>query len=75
MAVVGFLVFASALAASIFVLWSTLAPALPRIVAILSDGVDRPAWGYTFEKVNEPRNRIVARTATLVTRPSFRVAA
>lgn len=40
MMAIDFLIFASALAASVMVFWLTLVPALPRIVAILRDGVD-----------------------------------
>ena len=75
MAVVGFLVFASAFAASVAVFWLTLAPALPRIVALLRDGVDpmaarAPAW-----IVSEPRLRARVRTVSAVARPKLRAAA
>lgn len=40
MAVVSFLIFASAFAVSIAVLWASLAPAMPRIVSILRNGED-----------------------------------
>ena len=72
MAVVGFLVFASALAASISVFWLTLAPALPRIAAILRDGATpvQPAWA-----VSEPRLRARGRIVSVAARPKLRAAA
>jgi hypothetical protein len=73
-AVVGFLVFASALAASIAVFWLTLAPALPRIVAMLRDGVD-PMAGRNAWIVSESRIRARVRTVTVAARPKLREAA
>ncbi len=72
MAIVGFLVFASALAASLAVFWLTLAPALPRIVALLRDGAVTPqsAWA-----VSEPRLRARVRTVSVAARPKLRAAA
>lgn len=75
MAVVGFLVFASALAASIVVFWLTLAPALPRIVALLRDGVDPVANGATFATLSAPRVRARVRAVTSIAQPSWRAAA
>jgi hypothetical protein len=75
MAVVGFLVFASALAASMAVFWLTLAPALPRIVALLRDGVDPVAPQGTARLVSEPRLRARVRTVKVVATPKWRAAA
>jgi hypothetical protein len=75
MAVVGFLVFASAFAASVAVFWFTLAPALPRIVFLLRDGVDPMATRAPAWIVSEPRLRARVRTVTAVARPKLRAAA
>lgn len=75
MVVVAFLVFASALAASLAVLWSTLAPALPRIVAILRDGVDPVAAQRPLAIVSEPHLRERIRTAMPAVQPEWRAAA
>ena len=75
MAIVAFLVFASALAASIAVFWLTLAPALPRIVAMLSERVDPVADSLTFATFSEPRVRVRTRMVTSVSRPAWRAAA
>lgn len=75
MAVVGFMIFTSALGASIAVFWLTLAPAMPRIVALLRDGVDPMAPRPAFAIVAEPRNRVRARTTTFVAQSTWRVAA
>jgi hypothetical protein len=75
MAVVSFLVFASAFAASIAVFLLTLVPALPRIVSILRDGASPvpakpPVW-----TVSEARLRARVRAATVMTQPKWREAA
>ena len=75
MAIVAFLVFASALAASIAVFCLTLAPAVPRIVAMLRDGVDPVANGSTFATFSDPRVRVRARLVTSVPQPAWRAAA
>lgn len=75
MAVVGFLVFASALAASISVFWLTLVPALPRIVALLRNSVDPVTSAVPSVVVSEGRLRARARTVTQVARPQWRAAA
>lgn len=75
MAVVGFLVFASALAASISVFWLTLAPAMPRIVALLRDGVDPTVSAVPAVIVSEARLRARTRTVAQVARPQWRAAA
>ena len=74
MAGIVFLVFASALAASVAVLWSSLAPAMPRIVALLRDGVDPAAPHHTYV-VTEPRLRARVLAAQTVARPARRAAA
>lgn len=75
MAVVGFLVFASAFAASVAVFWVTLVPALPRIVAILRDGVDPVPALHAYGAVREPRLRTRMATAPLPSRRPHRAAA
>lgn len=57
MAVIAVLVFASALAVSLAVIWLTLLPALPRISALLRTGADRIATppGATLLKDFRPR--------------------
>lgn len=75
MAVVGFLVFASAFAASVAVFWLTLAPAMPRIVALLRDGVNPGTSAVPAMIVSEARLRARTRTVTQVARPQWRAAA
>ncbi len=75
MALVGFLVFASAFAASVAVFWLTLVPALPRIVALLRDGVDPVSPAVAVFIVSEARLRARTRTVTSVSRPQWRAAA
>jgi len=75
MAVVGFLVFASALAATLAVFWLTLAPALPRIVGILRDGVDVVPTIAPVSIVSEARLRARTRTIPHLARPQWRAAA
>ena len=75
MAFVGFLVFASALAASVAVFWLTLVPAMPRIVALLRDGADPVPFAVPVGFVSEARLRAPTRKATLVPRPQWRAAA
>lgn len=83
MAVVAFFVFASALAASVAVFWLTLAPAMPRIVALLRDGADTGvdmdvgtgAPRATAWTVSEPRLRERVRTVTVAAHPKWREAA
>lgn len=75
MAVVAFLVFASALAASVAVFWLTLAPAMPRIVALLRDGVDPAAPQVIEWIVSEPRLRARVRTVTVAATSKWRAAA
>lgn len=75
MAVVGFLVFASAFAASIAVFWFTLAPALPRIIAILRDGADPLAAPQIQATVREPRLRVRVTSAPTLVRAQLRAAA
>lgn len=79
MAVVAFFVFASALAASVAVFWLTLAPAMPRIVALLRDGadmsMDTATPRATAWTVSEPRLRERVRTVTVAAHPKWREAA
>lgn len=75
MAVVGFLVFASAFAASLAVFWLTLVPALPRIMSLLRDGVDPATTRAAAWIVTEPRLRARMRTVSAVARPKLRAAA
>ncbi len=75
MAVVGFLVFASALAASVAVFWLTLAPAMPRIFSLLRDGIDPVAPQAKVWVVSEPRLRARVRMVTVVAHPQRRAAA
>ena len=75
MAFVSFLVFASAFAASLAVFYLTLAPALPRIVAILRDGADPLAALQTQVTVREPRLRVRGTTAPALARTPLRAAA
>ncbi len=75
MALVGFLVFASALGASLAVLWLTLVPAMPRIMAILRDGPDAATPAIPVLIVSEARLRARTRTIPLVSRPQWRAAA
>ena len=75
MALVGFLVFACALAASLAVFWTTLVPALPRIVAILRDGVDPVASTAPAFIVSEARLRSRVRMAPPVVLQGWRAAA
>lgn len=77
MIVTEFLVFASAFAASIAVFWLTLAPALPRIVSLLRDGVDpvmtaRPILTVSAARV---RVRVHALSITAVPRQVLRATA
>lgn len=73
MTMLGLLVFGSAFAASAAVFWYTLVPAMPRIVAILRDGVDphapvgarRPAIAV----ISEPRLRARIPVAVAPARP------
>ena len=69
-----FLVFASAFAASVGVLWSSLAPAMPRIVALLRDSVDPKAQQPAYI-VSEPRLRARVGAMQPMVRPSWRAAA
>lgn len=80
MAVVGFMVFAAALLASLAVFALTLIPALPRIVSLLRDGVDPSFVPARISFLNEARLR--ARVATTLpttlptaSRPAWREAA
>ena len=63
--VLGFAVFAAAFGASAWVLAFTLAPAMPRIISLLRDGVDptminRPALILTENRVQARiRSRVV----------------
>lgn len=75
MAFVGFLVFASALTASVAVFWLTLVPALPRIAAILRDGVGPFSPAVPVLIVSEARLRARTRTVTHLSRPQWRAAA
>lgn len=77
MMVTGFLVFASAFAASAAVFWQTLAPAMPRIVSLLRDGVEPVTGARPMLSVNEARVRARARLApvTAVPRQTLRAAA
>lgn len=73
-AIFGFLAFAAALAASLGVFWFTLVPALPRIVALLRDGVDPRFVPARVVLVSEQRLR--AQVATVASaRPAWREAA
>lgn len=74
MAFVGFLVFASALAASVAVFWLTLVPALPRIAALLRDGMT-PAPVAPAMIISEARVRARARATAPMARPQWRAAA
>lgn len=67
-AMIGYLVFLSAFVASVAVLASTLVPALPRIVALLRDGVDPVAMAARVTIVSEPRLRV--RVAAMVQSPA-----
>ena len=75
--VTSFVVFASAFAASAAVFWLTLAPAMPRIVALLRHGVDPVFDARPAVTVSEPRGRARVRTlaVTAVPRQALRVAA
>ena len=75
MMVTGILVFASAFAASASVFWLTLVPALPRIVALLRDGVDPVVAGRRVLAVSEPRARVRARVLPTPAAPRFAVRA
>ncbi len=76
MAVAAFLVFASAFAASVAVFWLTLAPAMPRIVALLRDGVDPATRQMSFSfSFHAPRARLQPRAVPVVARPKLRAAA
>lgn len=75
MVVVGFLVFASALAASLAVFWFTLAPAMPRIVALLRDRVDPADMAVPMTVVGEARLRVRVQAVLPVARPAWRAAA
>lgn len=67
-ALIGYLVFASALVASLAVMGSTLVPALPRIAMLLRDGVDPVAVPARVTIVSEPRLRV--RVAAMVHSPA-----
>ena len=75
MMVTGILVFASAFAASASVFWLTLVPALPRIVALLRDGVDPAVAARPVLTVSEPRARARARMLPTPATPRFAVRA
>ena len=75
MAVVGFLVFAIAFAASMVVFCGTLVPALPRILALLRDGDDPIVNGASFTTFSAPRVRARVRMAPALVQPSWRAAA
>ena len=75
MMVTGILVFASAFAASASVFWLTLVPALPRIVALLRDGVDPAVAGRSVLTVSEPRARARTRMLPTPAAPRFAVRA
>lgn len=77
MMVTGFLVFASAFAASAAVFWLTLAPAMPRIVALLRDGVEPVTGARPMLSVSEARVRARVRLVpvTAVPRQTLRAAA
>lgn len=79
MMVTGFLVFASAFAASAAVFWQTLAPAMPRIVSLLRDGVEPVTGARPMLTVSEARARARARArlvpVTAVHRQALRAAA
>jgi len=77
MMVTEFLIFASAFAASSYVFWQTLMPAMPRIVALLTVGVDPVRAERPMLSVSEPRGRARLRTAptTAAPRQALRAAA
>jgi hypothetical protein len=75
MMVTGILVFAGAFAASASVFWLTLVPALPRIVALLRDGVDPVIASRPVLTVSEPRIRVRVRMVPTPTAPRFAVRA
>lgn len=75
MAVLGMLVFASALAASGAVFAFTLVPALPRIVALLRSGVDPLLTAQPVLNLNDRRPRARIRPMTPVRIQSYRAAA
>ena len=62
MTIVSMMVFASALAASIAVFLYTLAPALPRIAALLSGQADTAALPHLVlrDRRRQPRVRLVS---------------
>ena len=74
MAIVGFLVFASAFIASISVLWLTLSPAMPQIVLILKKGEPGRTRSHEIFVVE---SRVKTRTSSVraMVRPSLRAAA
>lgn len=75
MAIVEFLVFAAALAASLAVFGLTLVPEVPRIVALLRYGVD-PVREPRVTILSEPRLRArVAVVSRAAARPDCRAAA
>ena len=74
-AVVGFVVFAAALAASLAVFAYTLAPALPRIVAMMRDGGDPALVPARAVIVTEPRLRARIVAAPVLHRAPVRAAA
>lgn len=77
MMVTGFVVFASAFAASGSVFWLTLAPAMPRIVSLLRDGVDPVIDARPKVMVSEPRGRarVQMLPVTALPRQTLRAAA
>lgn len=75
MAVIGFAVFAAALTASLAVFAVTLAPALPRIVSLLRDGVDPAFVPARVTFISEPRLRMRVATVRSVAQATWREAA
>lgn len=69
MMVTGFLVFASAFAASGAVFWLTLAPAMPRIVSLLRHGIDPVMDARPRVTVSEPRGRVRVRMLPVTALP------
>lgn len=76
MVVMSVIVFAAALAASLAVFGFTLLPALPRIVALLRDGVDPALIPVRVTIVSEPRLRArLAMVSPVLTQAGWRAAA
>lgn len=76
MMVMGFLVFAAAFAMSAWVFAFTLAPAMPRIVALLREGVDPALVRQPALVLSENRVRSRSRPAQAQpVRPTLRAAA